>query len=234
MARLLMHALDIPESGPRLSPQEEQELIARMRPPWSLEVRDEARNELVVRHLKLVPYVARRAKIPYRHMDALASHLMLALVKAVDSYEPERGARLGSWLCGCLTCQSRDYVRQHELLICVPAWVLSSQAKAHPNFQYAKDSEHTAVFSELKCDEYDPVLIEDREDEQPEGEHAKLSEALDALDPKSAMILRSLYGIGREKETRREIAVRLGCTKSNVGWHHNRNAKRLKTILEAS
>jgi RNA polymerase sporulation-specific sigma factor len=62
----------------------------------------EARNLLIERNLRLVAYIARKYSAKERDMDDLISIGTIGLIKAVDSFDENKGLRLASYASRCI------------------------------------------------------------------------------------------------------------------------------------
>ena len=100
---LLTHAmlLSLHLSGgsfPRpLSAQEEKKYVERM-----LAGDIEARNVLVEHNLRLVVYIARRFENTGVNLEDLISIGTIGLIKAVNTFRPDRGIRLATYASRCI------------------------------------------------------------------------------------------------------------------------------------
>ncbi len=80
-----------------LPPEEEKRLIAGLR------TGDEHARELLIEHnLRLVAYIARKYAKAGRDNDDLISIGTIGLIKAVSSYDPEKGVALSSYASRCV------------------------------------------------------------------------------------------------------------------------------------
>jgi len=92
---------------PFLSSQEERELAKRY-----LETGDrEAARRLVASHLRLVVKIAHEYRSAYGNLQDLIQEGNLGLMRAVKSFDPDKGARLGHYA----TWWIRSYILKHIL-----------------------------------------------------------------------------------------------------------------------
>ena len=229
-----------PNAAPRLSAEKEAELIALMRPPWAPVVQDEARNKLVMSHLKICTNVLKRTKVPDRYEQDFASHLLLEAVKAVGKYDGSHGAKLGTWIFRCLFFQARDYVRNHELIVHVPHRLRTPRFGKNAGVVIDEQAElatKSALFGELDDEEWTAKTAREYPVDQAADnaeQIARIVRSIDLLDDRDALILKASHGIGRAEESHRKISEWFGKSHSWLSWRYGKARDQLKAILEAS
>ena len=80
-----------------LTPEEERSCLERMK-----EGDHEARNTLIERNLRLVAHVTRKYQGTDYEMEDLLSIGTIGLIKAVNTFHPERGSRLATYAAKCI------------------------------------------------------------------------------------------------------------------------------------
>ena len=80
-----------------LTPGEERSCLERMK-----EGDHEARNTLIERNLRLVAHVTRKYQGTDYEMEDLLSIGTIGLIKAVNTFHPERGSRLATYAAKCV------------------------------------------------------------------------------------------------------------------------------------
>ena len=80
-----------------LTPGEERSCLERMK-----EGDHEARNTLIERNLRLVEHVTRKYQGTDYEMEDLLSIGTIGLIKAVNTFHPERGSRLATYAAKCI------------------------------------------------------------------------------------------------------------------------------------
>lgn len=80
-----------------LSTKEEKEILARM-----LAGDEEARNILTEHNLRLVAHIIKKYDNTGEDMDDLISIGTIGLIKAINTFNPDRGARLATYAARCI------------------------------------------------------------------------------------------------------------------------------------
>jgi len=80
-----------------LSPEEEKEYLARM-----LNGDEEARNILTEHNLRLVAHIIKKYDNTGEDLDDLISIGTIGLIKAINTFNPARGARLATYAARCI------------------------------------------------------------------------------------------------------------------------------------
>ena len=74
----------------------------------------EARNELIERNMRLVAHVAKKYQNPEDEMEDLISIGTVGLIKAVSTYNLEKGSRLGTYAARCIENELLMYFRSKK------------------------------------------------------------------------------------------------------------------------
>ena len=202
-------------SFPRtLSKAEEQAYLAR----WA-EGDLEARNLLVEHNLRLVAHIVKKYYAHTEDVDDLISIGTIGLIKGINSYRPEKGVKLSSYVSRCI---------ENEILM---------------NFRGKRKSEGDVSLSEaLDVEEeggalsYLDVLAQEDDLAERIGSAElcrQLREAVDAaLTSREAEIVRLRYGLqGGEPMTQRQLAERLGISRSYVSRIEKKALQKLRARL---
>ena len=102
-----------------LTPGEERSCLERMK-----EGDHEARNTLIERNLRLVAHVTRKYQGTDYEMEDLLSIGTLGLIKAVNTFHPERGSRLATYAAKCI---------ENAILSRMRLWFQTSIPRAEKN-----------------------------------------------------------------------------------------------------
>lgn len=182
-----------------LTPSEEQKVVERL-----LQGDEEARLTLIERNMRLVAHVVKKFHPSHEQLDDYISIGTIGLVKAVESFTPNKKTKLATYAARCI---------ENEILM-----HLRSQKKT------AKD---ISLFEPIGIDkEGHPLQIRDllQLDEAPTDEQLEQREQYDQLyrflknlDPRELEIITLRYGLFNEHfYTQKEIAQRLGISRSYV------------------
>ena len=82
---------------PTLTAKQESEAIERMAHGDA-----KARDELIEHNLRLVAHIIKKYYASYENQDDLISIGTIGLIKAVDSFDPKKGARLATYAARCI------------------------------------------------------------------------------------------------------------------------------------
>lgn len=202
--------------GP-LSADEENEYIKRCR-----EGDREARNILIERNLRLVAYLVKKYNVAGRNLDDLISIGTIGLIKAIDTYNSDKGVRLATYASRCI---------ENELLM----MLRSDKKQAKEVYLYepiGKDDgegNHISLLDILETTDEDIA-----ERMELEENISKLSGFIaKCLTEREQQIIKLRYGLSDDKEiTQREIAKKLGISRSYVSRIQKKALAKLKKCYE--
>ena len=175
----------------------------------------EARNELIERNMRLVAHVAKKYQNPEDEMEDLISIGTIGLIKAVETYKEDYGSRLATYAARCI---------DNELL-------MHFRAKK-------KTSKEVSLYEPIGTDKegnqiqlLDVVVSED-EDVVELLEQDRKVRRLNEIIPQTLsgrelfIIINGLYG--KKTMTQREIARKLGISRSYVSRIEKRAIEKLR------
>lgn len=182
-----------------LSSEAESELLER----WS-SGDTEARNTLIEHNLRLVAHVAKKFTTRPDDADDFISIGTIGLIKAVESYHPNRGTKLATYAARCI---------ENEILMHLRS------SKKHRKDVYLsdrigidKDGNELTIADLLGSD---AEAVEDMVDLS--WEKQKIFELMPSLPEREREVLCKRYGLPEgEERTQREIAKELGISRSYV------------------
>ena len=166
---------------------------------------EKAKEKLIEHNLRLVAHIVKKYNSPDRDLDDLISIGTIGLIKAIITFDPEKGNRLAAYASRCVENEVLMYLRarkkcSHEISLYEPI---------------GTDREGNEV------NLYD--IIESTETDIPERIHLKdniqkLYEKLEnELSSREKLVLKMRYGLYQGEEyTQREIAAQLGISRSYV------------------
>ena len=183
-----------------LSIQEEREYLKRYK-----EGDLEAREVLINRNLRLVAHVIKKYQQTGYDMDDLLSVGTIGLIKAVNTFNVEKGSRLATYAAKCV---------ENEILMMFRAGKkFSREVSIYDPIGTDKDGETVSLLDVLEAGDrevLETVII--RQDVQI------LYEAYqENLTEMERTVIRMRYGLfGTKEHTQREIAEQLGISRSYV------------------
>ena len=183
-----------------LKPDEEEKYVRL----WAEQGDENARNVLIERNLRLVAHVMKKYYTTGEDMDDLLSIGTIGLIKGVNTYRPDKGVRLATYVSRCVENEILMYFR--------------SMKKTAGDVSLSDSLEYDGEGGSLSLIE---VLCQEDEALERVGHNELLHELrkqVDALpEPRQAEIIRLRYGLnGGEPLTQRETAAKLGISRSYV------------------
>ena len=166
---------------------------------------DKARERLIVHNLRLVSHIVRKYYASNPNQEDLISIGTIGLVKAVDSFNAENGARFATYAAKCI---------QNEILMHFRAKKkLSNEVSINETIDVDRDGNPLTYIDVIGCDEY----ISEEIERKIEIEKAlKYVNALLTEREREIIIMRyGLYG-RRRPLTQKETADRLNISRSYV------------------
>lgn len=202
MSRFLHVILGIGTPGgfpPPLSADEEKESFAAMA------AGDErARERLILHNLRLVSHIVRKYYAGARDSEDLVSIGTIGLVKAVDSFRPECGARFATYAAKCVQNEILMHFRSRKKLC--------AEVSLGETIDVDRDG-NPLTYSDVLCSEENVGEETARKLRTEQALH--LMETL--LCEREKQILSLRFGLGGQRPlTQREIAEGLGISRSYV------------------
>ena len=218
LGNLLFLALHITGSGsfPRpLSAREEQECLQKIQQGDTA-----AKNELIEHNLRLVAHIIKKYYAVSSDQDDLISIGTIGLIKAVTTFNAEKGARFATYASRCIENEILMYLRKN------------SSQRTEVSFDEPLNTDWDGkelLLSDVLGTEGDVVMrpIEEDVDRQ------LLQTAVSHLSPRERDIITMRFGLGGAKElTQKEVADRLGISQSYISRLEKRIILRLRRDLQ--
>jgi len=180
-----------------------------------------ARDILIEHNLRLVAHIVKKYNQGDRDIEDLISIGTVGLIKAIDTYKSGKGNKLSTYAAKCI---------ENEILM-----TLRSERK------YRRE---VSLFEPIGTDKEGneihlvDVIEGDTKDVVGELYQASMIKKLfasveDVLTPRELTILQLRYGLTDEEElTQREVAARLGISRSYVSRIEKKILLRLKSLLD--
>ena len=220
LARLLSPVLGIgtvQNFPPALSLDEERRNFLIMR--GGGEASEEARQLLILHNLRLVAHIVRKYYSQSKNQEDLVSIGTIGLVKAVDTFNIENGARFATYASKCI---------QNEILMSFRAQKKhSSEISINETIDIDRDGNPLSYMDVISSEED----MADEVDRKIMTTKA-LSCIKTCLSLRERQIIIMRYGLfGTEELTQREIAEKLGISRSYVSRIEKSALEKLKTAL---
>lgn len=183
----------------------------------------EARNILVEYNLRLVAHIVKKYNNFERDTDDLISIGTIGLIKAINTYDLEKGSRLVTYASRCI---------ENELLM-----MLRQERKCSREF-----SLYEPIGTDKEGNEINLLDIVEYNDKEI-SDHIILEDTIlqlynaiqKVLDPRELEVLSLRYGLfGNEAKTQREVAASLQISRSYVSRIEKKALLKLRRSLDSS
>lgn len=182
-----------------LAEDEESDCIMRMESGDT-----QARNKLIEHNLRLVAHLAKKFDGSGEDSEDLISIGTIGLIKAVESYRPNRGTKLATFAARCIENEILMYLRSTKKY--------RRDTSLSDPIGTDKDGNEMTLEDLLGSDEDDVINQVDLS-----WEKQKVYENLPNLEQRERQVLCKRFGIpDGEERTQREIAAELGISRSYV------------------
>ena len=203
---------------PPLSREEEAVLLSRLD-----QGEEQARSTLIERNLRLVVYIARRFENTGINIEDLISIGTIGLIKAINTYRTDKNIKLATYASRCIENEILMYLRKNA----------SQRGEVSLDEPLNTDWDgNELLLSDVLGTEADTVMrpIEEDVDRQ------LLAAAIDKLPEREREIIVLRFGLqGRQEQTQKEVADKLGISQSYISRLEKRIIDRLKReILKMS
>ena len=204
-----------PSLPPPLSPEQEKALLARMSAGDAA-----ARDELITHNLRLVVYLAKKYEssgVPSEDMISIGT---IGLIKAVNTFTPERSIKLATYASRCIGNEMLMYLRKSSNR--------RQDASIDEPLNVDGDGNELLLSDILGSDENQ---ISQRLEQ--DAERAVLRRAVAALSPRERQIMELRFGLADGVErTQKEAADAMGISQSYISRLEKRILHQLKAQLE--
>jgi len=194
-----------------LSDEEEAECLERMK---NGDI--EARNKLIEHNLRLVAHIVKKYAKSQEEGEELISIGTIGLIKGITSYDSAKGTRLATYAARCIENELLMLMRSNK----------KSQNDVSLNDPIGTDKEGNQILlvDVMSTDEEISDIIEMK------AHVKKLREnILSELDDRERKIIVQRYGLnGKKPLTQREIAKKLGISRSYISRIEKKAVSKLK------
>ncbi len=200
---------------PPLTAAEERELLSRF------ECEKEAvKEELITRNLRLVVYIAKKFESPGAGAEDLISIGTIGLIKAVNTFCPEKNIKLATYASRCIENEILMHLRKSS--------ALKSEISIDEPLNVDWDGNELLLSDILGSDGEEVGRELEREDERK-----LIGTLIDELSPREREIMEMRFGLGgRCEHTQKQVADCLGISQSYISRLEKRIIHKLRRRIE--
>jgi RNA polymerase sporulation-specific sigma factor len=196
---------------PPLSKEEESELLVLLTKGDTA-----ARSILIERNLRLVVYIARKFENTGINIEDLISIGTIGLIKAVNTFNPEKKIKLATYASRCIENEILMYLRRNNKL--------KSEISFDEPLNIDWDGNELLLSDVLGTD--DDVITKNLE---TKVDKHLLQNALSQLNAREKQIMELRFGlVGEEEKTQKDVADMLGISQSYISRLEKKIIRRLK------
>ena len=205
-----------PGSFPRpLPPEEERACLER----WA-QGDLEARNRLVEHNLRLVAHIIKKYYTQADNQEDLISIGTIGLIKAVNTFRPDKGIRLATYASRCIENEILMHFRAQRKL----------QGEVSLSDTIETGPEGDALYLSDVVGE-DDTMLEELQDKENRVLIRRL--VTEVLTEREADIIRRRYGLdGRMPQTQKQVAALYGISRSYVSRIEKKALGKLEEALQ--
>ena len=195
-----------------LSKEDEALLLSRLPDP-------EARNILIEHNLRLVVYIAKRFENTGINIEDLTSIGTLGLIKAINSFCPDKNIKLATYASRCIENEILMYIRK----------ISGRHAEISIDEPLKVDWDgNELLLSDILGSDEEPAAAAIMKKEETDA----IYEAINSLDPRERQIIIMRYGLyGQNEMTQKEVADALGISQSYISRLEKKIISRLYSDL---
>ena len=198
-----------------LSEKKEREYLLKMK-----EGDAQARRLLVEHNLRLVAHIIKKYYGRQNEQDDLASIGTIGLIKAIDTFNPDKSIRLSSYASRCI---------ENEILMYFRAAKKSAQdVSLNETIDTDKDGNPLTLMDIMAVDDHILDDLDRKLNAQKLGRFIR-----EALSEREQTVIVLRYGLnGQEPMTQKQVAQRLGISRSYVSRIETKALKLLRKRYE--
>lgn len=198
-----------------LSNKQEQEELEKMRNGDK-----SAREKLILHNLRLVAHIIKKYYSAYSEQEDLISIGTIGLIKGIDSFNPEKGIKLATYASRCIENEILMYLRSKKKT-CLDVSLsepIDTDSEGNPltliDIIYAEDNIADELDLKIKSEKVRKYV-------------SRLT------DKREKLIIIKRFGLdGREPQTQKEIAKKLGISRSYVSRIEKKALERLRDMFD--
>ena len=199
-----------------LSASKEKELLIKMKKGDS-----EARTTLIEHNLRLVSHIIKKYYANYDEQEDLVSIGTIGLIKAIDSFDCDKGVRLATYAARCVENEILMYFRAKKKE--------AGNLSVNEPIDTDSEGEPLTIIDTIYCDD---TISDDIDLKNKTRALYRFVEEIQ--DDREREIIIRRYGLYNQKElTQREIAAEMGISRSYVSRIEKRVLEQLKAKFGA-
>lgn len=186
-----------------------------------IESGDESARELLITHnLRLVVYISKKFESSCVPVEDLVSIGTIGLIKAVNTYKPEKNIKLATYASRCI----ENEILMHLRKISSIRGEISIEEPLNVDWDG-----NELLLADILGSEADVV----NKNIESQDEKRVLLNLVDSLNGREKEIMLMRYGLlGYEEKTQKEVADRLGISQSYISRLEKRILKKLRREIE--
>lgn len=201
---------------PPLSKEEEDEIMQKIRNGESQKIRE----PLITHNLRLVVYIAKKFESSGVCVEDLISIGTIGLIKAVNTFCPEKNIKLATYASRCIENEILMYLRKNSQL--------KNETSIDEPLNVDWDGNELLLSDVLGSD---PNSVADKIEQ--ESECSLLRDAVNNLGEREKLIMQMRFGLaGKTEHTQKEVADLLGISQSYISRLEKRIIYQLKRNIE--
>ena len=209
------HYINGPSSLPApLAAEKERDMISRLPDD------EDAKKTLIEHNLRLVVYIAKKFENTGVHIEDLISIGTIGLIKAVNTFCPEKKIKLATYASRCIENEILMYLRKN------------SNIKSEVSLEEPLNTDwdgNELLLSDVLGSDGDTV----GQNLEHEVEHTALKNAVMSLSDREREIMILRFGLmGNREYTQKEVADFLNISQSYISRLEKKILSKLKTELE--
>ena len=194
-----------------LTPAKERECLERLK-----EGDQEARRLLIEHNMRLVAHVVKKYQFTDYDTEDLLSVGTIGLIKAVNTFKPDRGSRLATYAAKCVENEILMLLRSHKKY--------SREVSLYEPIGVDKDGESIHLVDVIQMENED--VLEQMILDQDVRELYQAYKT--CLNDNEKQVVRMRYGLfGGKEYTQREIAQAMGLSRSYISRIEKRGLEKI-------
>ncbi|MBO7218276.1 MAG: sigma-70 family RNA polymerase sigma factor [Clostridia bacterium] len=201
---------------PPLTSEEEQQLLQSYDG-----IDPDTKEILITRNLRLVVYIAKKYDAPGTNIEDIISIGSIGLIKAVNTFCPERNIKLATYASRCIENEILMYLRKYS--------GIKNEISIDEPLNFDPDG-NELLLSDVLGTEFDEISV----GLEAEDERKTLLRLVNNLSSREREIMCMRFGLaGYSELTQKEVADKLGISQSYISRLEKRILSKLKTNFEA-